>query len=586
MPILVFNPGEFDETSFPVCETAVSVGRADDQTICLQHKSLSRNHARIEPVEGRFFVVDLESKNGTSVNGVRVHRKEIHHGDTVTFGDLDLLFFVEGRRDLPPATEPQPRAIRALVHSPITRLTAEPLLKGPEEAEARAQGRLRTLIEVTKLLPVFDDIDPLLRRVLDLVFQILDVDRGVILLVDDKTSALELRASKTSKGEAGGVPIYSENIVQYVLRKSVAALFTDAKSDPRLDSARSVVLQSIRASMAVPLMGRDKVLGVLYVDNQHSSHLFSEVDLEFLLAFSSHAAVALENATLYRRLQQETEARMQLILEAKLAALGAMVSGIAHELRNPISFMTNFAEVSSGLTTELSANLRPVRTHLPEPILTDLDEIVDCLRENSARINEHGRRADAIIQGMLNHARGPSPGREAADLNAVLAESVRLARRGPQGRDLELRVETEYDPAMGPLDMAALDIGRVFLNVLENALYSLRQKKLLRGVAFVPELTVRTAGSAERIEVRIRDNGLGIPDSVVDRIFDPFFTTKPAGKGTGLGLSLSHDIVVQGHQGTIRVDTEPEEFAEFVITLPRPPGNTRGAPQSTSEKVP
>jgi signal transduction histidine kinase len=568
---LVYNPGEPDEKSFAIGDVPVTIGRGDDQAICIRHRSLSRSQARIEPSEGRFFIVDLGSKNGTLVNGVRVQRKEVRHGDTITFGDLDLVFRSEPDAASHRGTTLQPHATRALLRSPITRLAGERGSEGSGAAGARAESRLRTLIEVTKLLPVSDDIDALLRKILDLVFQILDVDRGVILLLDEQTGKLEPRVVKTTHPVPDGRPIYSQKIVQYVLEKSVAALFSDAAHDPRLDTARSVVMQSICASMCVPLKPKDDVIGVLYVDNQSAARLFAEDDLEFLLAFASQAAVALENATLYRRLEQETVVRMQLIMEAKLASLSAVVAGIAHEIRNPLNFMINFAELSTGLSFELEEGLRPHQGRIPPAALAEINETLACLRDNTDRIGKHGRRASDVIQSMLQHTRRPAGAREEADLNAVVAESVSLACGGPQGRGLEVRIVAEYDPSLAPLEMASLDLVRVFLNVVENALYAMRQKASEQGAGYTPELRVRTAPRRKAVEVRIRDNGTGIPEAVAGRVFEPFFTTKPPGQGTGLGLSLSHEIVVQGHQGTMRVESEPGAWTEIVVTLPAAP---------------
>jgi signal transduction histidine kinase len=571
VPTLIYNPGEPDEKCFAIGDAAVTIGRAEDQAICVPHKSLSRCHARIEPSDGRFFIVDLDSKNGTQVNGVRIQRREIRHGDTITLGDLDLLFRVESASESAPQG-PKPQATRALMRNPITRLVGEPGADRLLDAAARTQVRLQILIEVAKMLPVSDDIDSLLGKILDLVFQILDVDRGVILLVDEETGVLVPRVVKTKDPSSDAQPIYSQHIVQYVLQNSVAALFADAVSDPRLDAAKSVLAQSIRASMCVPLKPKDDTIGVLYIDNRSSAHLFCEEDLEFLLAFASQAAIAIENARLYRRLEQETVARMQLIMEAKLASMGTMVSGIAHELRNPLNFMTNFALLSAGLVADLEHGLREHGRKIPEEELDEMLDTLACLRENATRISEHGRRADSIIQGMLQHARRPSSRREAVDLNGVVGESVRLACRGPQGKALDVRVVATYDPGIEPVEMAVLDMGRVFLNVLENAIHAMQVKKRQLGDGYAPELQVKTARKKDGVEIRIRDNGTGIPKEVVDRIFEPFFTTKPPGQGTGLGLSLSRDIVVQGHQGSMRVETKEGEYAEFVIVLPRGPG--------------
>jgi two-component system NtrC family sensor kinase len=563
---LVYNPGQPDEKAFAIVDAAVTIGRADDQGICIPHKSLSRSHARIEPAEGRFVVVDLGSKNGTLVNGVRVQRREVGHGDTITLGDLDLLFRTS--RAGPRGNEPLPHATRALLRSPIGRLDGAPEAAALGDAAAQARRQLRILIEVAKLLPVSDDIDALLGRILELVFQILDIDRGAILLTDEKTGRLVSRVSRTAPGVASAEPIYSQQIVDYVLENSVAALFTDAARDPRLDAAASIVAQSICASMCVPLKPRDAIIGVLYVDNLRAAHPFSEDDLELFAAFAAQASVALENARLHRRLTQELVSRVQLAMDAKLASLGALVAGIAHELRNPLNFMNNFAELSGGLAAGIAEGLATHGARLPADARAELAELLADLDRNMGRIGEHGRRANAIIQGMLEHGRRSSGVREAADLNAVVAESVRLAREGPQGRGFEVRAVETYDPTLAPMEMSALEVGRVFLNVVENALYAMREKQRALGAAYAPELVVRTAARGGEIEVRIRDNGVGMPSKVAEKAFEPFFTTKPSGQGTGLGLSLSREIVVQGHQGTMRVETEEGAWTEVVVTLP------------------
>jgi signal transduction histidine kinase len=566
MPTLVYNPGGPEERVFVIRDEVVTIGRAEDQTVCIPHRSLSRSQARIERSEGRYFLVDQQSKNGTFVNGMRVQRKEIRGGDTITLGELDLLFMADPV--LSAGGSPLPQAIRPLTRTSIVKLagTIE-----PSAGAQRSEARLQILIEVAKLLPLSDDVDTLLHKILDLTFQILNVDRGVILLVNEATGQLERRAVKTSRPLEGDEPIFSQHIVDFVRHNRVAALFADASVDPRLDAARSVVAQSIRSSMCVPLEPKDDVIGVLYVDNLRAAHVFSEADLEFLVAFAGQAAVAVKNASLYRRLERETVERMQLVLDAKLASLNQMVAGIAHEIRNPLNFINNFAAISSELAQELTEGLRAQQARLDPDALAQLEESLVQLRDSTVRITEHGRRADAIIQGMLQHARRPSGARAPADLNAVVDESVRLAHASARlrGDGLDVRVVATYDPAIGPLEMAALDLGRVFINVVDNALYAMQQKRRERGAGYAPELGVRTLGLGDHVEVRIRDNGTGIPKGVVARMFEPFFTTKPPGQGTGLGLSLSRDIVVQGHQGTMRVESEEGEFTEFVITLPK-----------------
>jgi two-component system, NtrC family, sensor kinase len=588
--MLVYNPGQPDELSYPLGDAPITIGRADDQGICIPHRSLSRQHARIEATGGRIFVTDLQSKNGTFVNGTQIRREELRPGDTLTLGDL--VFLLTGEPPSPGAPgpsgqgpgssdEPRPQLTRALTRVPLKTLVRA--ASGAEPAEApsvgqapRARERMRILQEVAKLLSVTDDLEALPGRVLDLAFQILPVDRGVILLLDEASGRLEPRVSKTAEGQAVRGPIFSQNIVDFVLRRSVAALFSDAANDPRLNAADSIILGSIRASMCVPLKPRDEVLGVLYVDNVSMPGRFSEDDLDFLVAFAGQAALALENARLYRRIEQETVQRMQLIMDAKLASLASMVGGMAHELRNPLNFISNFASLSVGLTEDLADVLTPYRGHVTDASARDMDEALSCLRVNVQKITEHGRRADALIQGMLQHARRSPGPREAVDLNALVAESVALGQGGMRGDPLPVRLDAGYDPAAGVLELIRAEVGRVVINIVDNALYAMRQKWREQGAAYVPVLQVRTLSRPEQVEVRLRDNGPGIPPESAGRIFDPFFTTKPPGQGTGLGLSLSHDIIVQGHQGTLRMETVPGEFTEFVITLPR-----RGTRSST-----
>jgi len=581
MLMLVHNMGHADELRFPIGTERAIIGRSEELAICIPHRSLSRHHARIEYAEGRFFISDLESKNGTFVNGVQVRRQEIRPGDLLKLGDVTLLLMdTMNAADSETAHEDsslqmvglRPQLVQALTRLPLEKLVlptskAEPLT--PATAVAQAQYRMRILLEVAKLLPAANDIDTLLGKILDLIFQLLHADRGAILLVNEETGQLEPRVVKTAESTSAAGPIYSQNIVDYVFQNSVAALFADAVSDPRLAEAKSVIAQSIRGSICVPLKPKDEVLGVLYVDNISHSHRFSEQEMEFMVAFASQAAIALENAALYHRIQRETEQRMQLIMDAKIASLTDVVAGVAHELRNPLNFINNFADSSKGLAEELAETLREQQSRLSPEVFDDVEVVLSALRANASKIAEHGRRADTVIGGMLMHAHQPTGSFEARDLNALVAESVIIGRDGARGGPLPVKLEEEYDPAIGLVVVRASALSRVFINVVDNAIYAMRQKHQKLGPEYTPVLRVRTVAQGGQAEVRIRDNGLGIPAKNAQRIFDPFFTTKPPGEGTGLGLSLSHKIVVQGHQGSLHMETTLGDFTEFIISLPK-----------------
>jgi signal transduction histidine kinase len=270
-------------------------------------------------------------------------------------------------------------------------------------------------------------------------------------------------------------------------------------------------------------------------------------------------------------LQRLKETQDQLVVQEKMASLGALTAGIAHEIKNPLNFVMNFAELSVDLLRELEQTLSPSRASLPANDATYLDELMTDLSGNLRRIHEHGKRADSIVRGMLAHSRGGAGQRETVDLNALVAEAVNLAYHGlrAQNTAFNITLENHYDEKLAPIEVVPQDLSRVFLNITNNGCYAAHQKKLQSSDGFRPTLRVTTRDIGDEVEVRIHDNGTGMPKSVVQKIFNPFFTTKPTGSGTGLGLSLSYQIVVEQHKGTIRVDTRDGEYTEFIVTLPK-----------------
>lgn len=276
-----------------------------------------------------------------------------------------------------------------------------------------------------------------------------------------------------------------------------------------------------------------------------------------------------KNAELESTLDKLKQAQEQIVTQEKLASLGALTAGIAHEIKNPLNFINNFAELSSELTTELAETV--AKAGLPEETAADVTDVIEMLTMNVRKINEHGKRADSIVRNMLTHSRKTKGEWTAVDLNALLGEYVGLAYHGMRGQDKEFnaRIETTYDPEVKTIQAIPQDLSRAFLNILTNACHALRDRAKAAGPGFAPVLSVRTASLGDEVEIRIRDNGTGIPDEVKAKMFEPFFTTKPAGQGTGLGLSMTFDILVQAHRGKVEVDTVPGEFAEFIIRLPR-----------------
>jgi signal transduction histidine kinase len=274
---------------------------------------------------------------------------------------------------------------------------------------------------------------------------------------------------------------------------------------------------------------------------------------------------------LEKALDQLRKAQDQLVVQQKLASLGSLTAGIAHEIKNPLNFVTNFAEVSVSLVEELEQSITEQKERIGAKEVENINDILNDLQQSVKKIQEHGKRADGIVRNMLMHSRGQSGQRQLTNLNSLLSEYVKLAYHGmrAQNQNFNVGIQEDLDTSIPPISVVAHDLSRVFLNIANNACYSAFEKKKRIGNGFEPVVSAKSRDLGERVEVRIRDNGDGIPPAVKARIFEPFFTTKPTGSGTGLGLSMSFEIIVQQHKGQIRVESEPGEFAEFIITLPK-----------------
>jgi signal transduction histidine kinase len=254
-----------------------------------------------------------------------------------------------------------------------------------------------------------------------------------------------------------------------------------------------------------------------------------------------------------------------------MAALGQLTAGIAHEIKNPLNFVNNFADLSVELLDELKETAEPAVASLGEDTRAEIDEIVQLLTGNLQKIAEHGKRADGIVQSMLAHSRGTSGDRQRIVINALVEEALNLAYHGARAQDqnFNITLERDYAPGTRPIELVPQDMTRVFLNLFGNGFYAADKRRREAGDGFRPVLKVTTRDLGGEVEIRVRDNGTGIPLELREKLFQPFFTTKPTGEGTGLGLSISWDIVTQQHGGTIEVDSRVGEFTEFTIRLPR-----------------
>jgi two-component system NtrC family sensor kinase len=273
--------------------------------------------------------------------------------------------------------------------------------------------------------------------------------------------------------------------------------------------------------------------------------------------------------TAYRDLKA---AQASLIQAEKMASLGQLTAGIAHEIKNPLNFVNNFASLSVDLLDELKQTAAPGLALLDEARRAEVDDIASTLASNLDKINEHGRRADGIVRGMLEHSRGSSGERRQVDLNTLVEEALNLAYHGARAQDQNFTVtlRREFGQGIAPITLAPQDVTRVLLNLCSNGFYAVRERQRMETISgFEPTLQISTREMGDAVAIKVHDNGIGVPSEIKDRLFQPFFTTKPPGEGTGLGLSMSYEIITQQHGGSITVESKVGEYSEFTIRLPR-----------------
>jgi signal transduction histidine kinase len=324
----------------------------------------------------------------------------------------------------------------------------------------------------------------------------------------------------------------------------------------------------------LPLISQDRILGVITIQS-FQKNAYKDYHLNILQNLASYTSIALDNADAYEQLNETVNklnttlndlksTQEKLVVQEKLASLGALTAGIAHEIKNPLNFINNFSDVSNELLDDLIAELK-------KGDKKEISEIIESLKQNLEKITNHGKRADSIVKGMLLHSRGTAGEKALTDINELLDQYAALAYHGlrAQDKDFNISFEKEYDKTIEKINVVPQDISRVFLNIINNACYAANDKKKRSGNGFSPLLKISTKNLGDKVEVHIKDNGMGIPDKIKSELFNPFFTTKPTGEGTGLGLSLSYDIIVKQHNGEIKVESKEGEGAEFIIIIPK-----------------
>lgn len=354
----------------------------------------------------------------------------------------------------------------------------------------------------------------------------------------------------------------------------------NSEEDPEAGRGGPLDLGGAKALLSVPLILDGSVIGGIMLRQSHLAP-FTQRQIEAVESFADQAVIAISNVNLFEEVQQRTRelakslddlraAQDRLVQTEKLASLGQLTAGIAHEIRNPLNFVNNFAALSTELTDELNETLAPAS--LDQKMRGDVDELTGMLKSNLEKVVQHGKRADAIVKNMLLHSREGSGERQPAEVNKLVEESVNLAYHGARAENagFTITLRHDLDPEAGALDLYPQEMIRALLNLISNGFYAATKRRTeASDETFEPVLSAVTRNLGDAIEIRIRDNGTGISPDVREKMFNPFFTTKPTGEGTGLGLSMTHDIIVKQHGGRIDVETEPGSFAEFIITLPR-----------------
>jgi predicted ATPase/signal transduction histidine kinase len=465
---------------------------------------------------------------------------------------------------------------------------------------------LATFIKFSQAITSEIVLENLLSKLIKLLLKNAAAQKAVLLLLkDDK---LYIEAMGTAIDEAvtvlQSIPPTIEDlpvlVINYAFRSQKTIILNDATATEPYNTYPYIQKFKTKSILCLPIIYQGKPRGMIYLENNLTVGAFIQERVEVLNVLASQIAIAIENALLYENLETANQqlkeysltleekveqrtaalqaAQKQIIAKEKLSSLGALTAGVAHEIRNPLNFVNNYAEGSVELSEELIEEIDNQSEHLDADTLDYIKQTLIDLRDNAVAIHQHGQRAEGIIHSMMQHARTDGGQRQSTDLNALLDQAVQLAYQSRRAiaNDFNVIICKDYDESIGQLEVVSADLNRAFINIIDNACYAVHQKQKHsqqelshEDQGFAPTLWVKTQNLGETVEICIRDNGMGMPPQVREKIFHPFFTTKPTGEGTGLGLSLTHDIIVGQHGGTLQVESELGAHTEFIITLPR-----------------
>ncbi|HEY2722308.1 MAG TPA: ATP-binding protein [Chitinophagaceae bacterium] len=442
-----------------------------------------------------------------------------------------------------------------------------------KESLEQSYNNVELLGDIGRKITSSLSVEKIISTVYNNVNALMDANVFGIGIYNDDLKRIEF-ASTYEEGEA--LPFYFNSISDK--NRFASICFTSGKEIimGNLDKEHKAYIQEVPTPhegsqpvsiIFLPLTIKEKKLGVITVQS-FQENAYSDYHLYMLRNIATYTAIALYNAESYEELIHTVgslkSTQAQLIHAEKMASLGELTAGIAHEIQNPLNFVNNFSEVNRELIEEIKIEIQKNGLGNKE-IEIDLLNNID---QNLEKISFHGKRADGIVKGMLQHSRASTGQKEATDMNVLCDEYLRLAYHGLRAKDksFNTKFEVDLDPSLEKINVAPQDIGRVILNLINNAFYSVTEKRATAGEHYEPFVTISTKKLNGGVQIRVKDNGNGIPQKVLDKIFQPFFTTKPTGQGTGLGLSLSYDII-KAHGGNLKVETRENEGSEFIIEI-------------------
>ncbi len=439
------------------------------------------------------------------------------------------------------------------------------------EAENKRRADTEELSKIGRAITSSLSIDKIIETVYENVNALMDASVFGVGIYNKGKNRLDFPSTKE---EGVMLPPYSNHLDEehwlsiwcFKNKKEIVISDFEKEYNKYLSSySQPIAGKTPNSIVYIPLMIQDRVIGVITTQSFQKA-AYSEYHVNLLRNLANYAAIALDNASAYRKLDatlsELQSTQQQLVQSEKMASLGELTAGIAHEIQNPLNFVNNFSEVNKELIAEMLEEIKQGNYQEAEKIAADVSD-------NQEKINHHGKRADGIVKGMLQHSRASSGTKEPTDMNALCDEYLRLAYHGLRAKDksFNAKFETDFDAGIGKVNVIPQDIGRVVLNLITNAFYAVTDKKKHTVDGYAPTVIVSTKKKPTQIEIRVKDNGEGVPEKVLDKIFQPFFTTKPTGQGTGLGLSMSYDIV-KSHGGDLKVETKEGEGSAFIIQLP------------------